>query len=76
MLSRDGLEPQRPRPVVCKGCTNHCNLTVDASAAKPYISGNRCEKPLGLGKDEELPYHSSDQDPRGQRAVRGRRCPR
>ena len=58
MLSRDELEnfQHESRPVVCKGCTNHCNLTVNTFAGgERYISGNRCEKPLGLGKDRELP---------------------
>ena len=58
MLSRDELEnfQHESRPVVCKGCTNHCNLTVNTFAGgERYISGNRCEKPLGLGKDKELP---------------------
>ena len=44
------------RPVVCQGCTNHCNLTVNTFAGgERFISGNRCEKPLGMGKEQELP---------------------
>ena len=44
------------KPVVCQGCTNHCNLTVNIFAGgERYISGNRCEKPLGLGKERQLP---------------------
>lgn len=43
-------------PTVCKGCTNRCNLTINTFASgKKYISGNRCEKPLGLKNKEELP---------------------
>ncbi len=43
-------------PTVCKGCTNRCNLTVNTFASgKKYISGNRCEKPLGIKNKEELP---------------------
>jgi len=39
------------KPLVCQGCTNHCNLTVNTFAGgKRFISGNRCEKPLGLAK--------------------------
>lgn len=51
MLSADQLEQfvHESRPVVCKGCTNHCNLTINTfSDGKRFISGNRCEKPLGL----------------------------
>ena len=44
------------RPVVCQGCTNHCNLTVNTFAGgERFISGNRCEKPMGMGKEQELP---------------------
>ena len=39
------------RPFVCQGCTNHCNLTINTFGdGKRFISGNRCEKPLGLEK--------------------------
>ena len=41
----------------CKGCTNHCLLTINRfSDKRQYITGNRCEK--GLGKERkhaELP---------------------
>ncbi|MBR2281472.1 MAG: 2-hydroxyacyl-CoA dehydratase, partial [Spirochaetales bacterium] len=42
------------RPVTCKGCMNHCNLTVNTfSGNRRYIAGNRCSKPLGsTGKGE------------------------
>ncbi len=37
--------------VKCKGCTNHCRLTVNRfSGGRQYISGNRCER--GLGKEK------------------------
>ncbi len=46
------------RPVTCKGCTNHCNLTVNTfSGDRRYIAGNRCSKPLGKsgkGEDHDL----------------------
>ncbi len=33
--------------VTCKGCTNHCRLTVNSfSGGRRFIAGNRCEKPL------------------------------
>ncbi len=35
----------------CKGCTNHCLLTINRfSGNRSYITGNRCEK--GLGKEK------------------------
>ena len=43
----------------CRLCTNNCNLTVNTFSsgegkAKRFISGNRCERPLGLNR-QELP---------------------
>jgi predicted CoA-substrate-specific enzyme activase len=44
------------KSVVCKGCTNHCNLTVNTfGEGRRFISGNRCERGLGKQKAEELP---------------------
>ncbi len=44
------------RSVICKGCTNHCHLTVnDFGGGKKFISGNRCEKGAGLGESRALP---------------------
>ena len=38
----------------CELCTNHCKLTVnDFGGGELYISGNRCERPLGQGKAEK-----------------------
>ena len=35
----------------CKGCTNACRLTVNKfTGGRQYISGNRCERGLGLDK--------------------------
>lgn len=45
---------------ICRGCTNHCTLTINRFAdGGRYISGNQCQKPLGLDDYEELPnlYH-------------------
>ena len=65
----------------CKGCTNHCVLTINRfGGGRQFISGNRCER--GLGKEKfkkEIPnlfdykYHrmfdyeplAPDQAPRG-----------
>lgn len=46
----------KAQPIVCKGCTNHCNLTVNTFVGgRKFISGNRCEKPLGLKNSVKLP---------------------
>ncbi len=38
----------------CKGCTNHCLLTINRfNKGRQFISGNRCEKGLGLEKNKE-----------------------
>lgn len=40
----------------CGLCTNNCNLTVNIfPGGKKFISGNRCERPLGAKKADELP---------------------
>ncbi len=43
----------------CQGCVNHCMLTVNIfdGGARRYVSGNRCEKGLGIEKKsgEEVP---------------------
>lgn len=65
----------------CKGCTNHCVLTVNRfEGGRQFISGNRCERGLGQEKTKkEVPnlfdykYHrifgyeplTADQAPRG-----------
>ena len=46
------------KTAVCKGCTNHCRLTVNIFNGKDrLISGNQCEKGAGitLKDDEKLP---------------------
>ncbi len=46
----------KAQPIVCKGCTNHCNLTVNTfDGGRKFISGNRCEKPLGVAHSVKLP---------------------
>lgn len=38
----------------CKGCTNSCHLTVNRfSGNRQFITGNRCERGLGLEKNKE-----------------------
>ncbi|MBQ7936033.1 MAG: 2-hydroxyacyl-CoA dehydratase [Clostridia bacterium] len=46
------------RSAVCKGCTNRCHLTVNTfQDGRRFISGNQCERGLGLGEtpDEGRP---------------------
>ncbi len=45
------------KSAVCKGCTNRCHLTVNTfSGGKKFISGNQCEKGLGLAAvSEDVP---------------------
>lgn len=40
----------------CNGCTNHCLLTVNVfNNGQKFISGNRCEKGVGLEKRDRIP---------------------
>ena len=44
------------RSAVCKGCQNHCSLTINTFAGgERYLSGNRCQKALGLSQGDALP---------------------
>ena len=46
------------KAATCKGCTNHCRLTVNRFGdGKKYISGNQCERGLGYdtAKSESVP---------------------
>ncbi len=55
ILSSDDLKSfsHSAKPVTCKGCTNHCSLTVNTfDKGRKFISGNRCSKPLGEAKNE------------------------
>ena len=43
------------RSVKCNLCTNHCNLTVNTfSQGTRFISGNRCDRPLGKGREKKI----------------------
>ncbi len=43
-------------PSICKGCANHCHLTINHFAdGERYISGNQCQRALGVKAAEELP---------------------
>lgn len=55
MLDREGIESltYETRMARCKGCTNNCLLTINKfSGGRQFISGNRCEKGLGLKKNK------------------------
>ena len=42
------------KTTICHGCQNNCHLTVNTfSGGKKFISGNRCERGLGLGTETE-----------------------
>lgn len=44
------------KSTVCKGCGNNCHLTVNIfPEGKKFISGNQCERPLGITESESLP---------------------
>ena len=58
LISAEELEnfSHESRSVRCGLCTNHCNLTVNTfPGGRRFVSGNRCERPLGKGKSEKLP---------------------
>lgn len=41
---------------ICNGCANHCHLTINKfSDGKRFISGNQCQKALGITEIEEIP---------------------
>ena len=44
------------KAATCQGCTNHCRLTINSFVGgKKFISGNQCQKGLGLTVDQEVP---------------------
>lgn len=46
------------KSAVCGGCTNHCHLTVNLfPGGAKFISGNQCEKGLGLNRSEEESFN-------------------
>ncbi|MDR0919288.1 MAG: acyl-CoA dehydratase activase, partial [Oscillospiraceae bacterium] len=42
----------------CKGCTNNCELNIVKFSDGKFISGNKCEKPLGIKKSENIDMFS------------------
>ncbi len=58
LLSPEGLASfqHTAKAAVCQGCQNHCRLTVNRfGGGKQYISGNQCQKGLGLKGNSEVP---------------------
>lgn len=58
MISQEKLRDfvHTAKAATCQGCTNHCRLTINSfGEGKKYISGNQCQKGLGLSNAEELP---------------------
>lgn len=58
LLTADELDSfaHTSKSAVCKGCANHCHLTVNSFGdGKRFISGNQCQKALGISQVEELP---------------------
>lgn len=51
IITHDGLSEfiHTSRSAVCKGCGNHCRLTINSFGGnKKYVSGNKCEKGAGM----------------------------
>lgn len=86
LLDLEGLKhfSHTSRSAVCGGCTNHCHLTINTfSEGEKYISGNQCQKGLGIQTvSEEIPnlYDfkrqyltalSSEQEPKEGRGTLG-----
>lgn len=59
IISREALASfeHTSKSTVCRGCTNNCHLTVNTfSGGRKFISGNQCQKGLGISEaKEELP---------------------
>ncbi|MEG1027791.1 MAG: acyl-CoA dehydratase activase-related protein, partial [Oscillospiraceae bacterium] len=58
LLDKNQLEKftHKSSNINCNGCANHCNLTVNTfNNNSKYISGNKCEKPLGISSTKAIP---------------------
>lgn len=56
LLTAEELEhfTHEVQAVTCKGCTNHCRLTINTFAdGKKFIGGNQCAKPLSTQRNAE-----------------------
>ena len=60
IISRETLArfTHEARPAVCKGCTNHCHLTINTFGdGRKFVSGNRCEKGAGRKDGDDIPLN-------------------
>ncbi|MCI8623568.1 MAG: 2-hydroxyglutaryl-CoA dehydratase [Provencibacterium sp.] len=58
LMSAQELEAfaHESKPVVCRGCTNHCRLTINTfPGGRRFISGNKCERPVTGNRGDSLP---------------------
>ena len=58
LLSLEELEnfTHKARSSICKFCSNNCNLTINTFAGGGrFISGNQCQRPLGVKDEKKLP---------------------
>ena len=58
LISREDLSDftHTSKATHCKMCTNNCSLTVNTfPGGRRFISGNKCERPLGIKINEALP---------------------
>ena len=58
LLSLEELEAFKhtAKSAICQGCANHCHLTVNSFGdGKRFISGNQCQKALGIDDVKEMP---------------------
>ena len=58
IITAEGLRTfvHTAKAATCQGCTNHCRLTINSFVGgKKYISGNQCQKGLGIKVDQEVP---------------------
>ena len=58
LISREALGRfhHTSKAAVCQGCANHCRLTINSFGdGKKFISGNQCQRGLGIKVTEEMP---------------------
>jgi predicted CoA-substrate-specific enzyme activase len=58
MIGKDEIASfsHRSKPIVCGLCNNRCNITVNMfENGRKFLSGNRCQRPLGENDDLNIP---------------------
>jgi len=55
LLTEEELEnfTYTTKQAVCKKCSNYCGLTINIFNKEKYISGNRCERGVGIESDKQ-----------------------